>query len=215
MSKKVEKNDSGCHDNFKKVFKKLADYYFIEKWNRQFEIDGFNTDALNILCCYFSDNKKFNEVHEGDYRKGFILFGNVGVGKTSIFRILELLFKEFYLPQYNFKFVTARSIISEVIIESKSKVSSEEFIIQKYSKSILYIDDISKNSKAIIWGQKRDVIEEILLNRYDLFCRNGKRTFVSTNLSRDEFTTNFSPSMNDRLFDMFNFIDLPGKSRRR
>lgn len=214
MSKKVEVT-SDCHDNFKKLFKKTADNYFGKKWNRKFEIDDFNSEALNIICCYFSDTNRFNEVYNGDYRKGIILFGNVGVGKTSVFKILDILFKKFYVPQYTFKFLTARTIISEAIIESNSKVSSEEFIIQKYSKPVLYIDDISRNSEVRIWGKNRDFIEEILLNRYDLFCKNGKRTFVSTNLTIDEFTTNFSPAMNDRLFDMFNFIELPGKSRRK
>ncbi len=131
-----------------------------------------NVSVYKQIYQKFVDGCKEPEKRE----KGFILVGDVGVGKTTCMKIFHRMFKD--TPR---KF---RWINSSKLNDMLSEYSLLE-IKEMYGKKCmndLMIDDVGLVSAQKNYGNVINVISEIIMERYDLFISHGYRTYFTSNL---------------------------------
>jgi DNA replication protein DnaC len=119
---------------------------------------------------------------------------------------------------------------SRIIIREFSKLKYEG--LEKYSFNFqlnssgtkvknpqsLCIDDIGlENKESKYYGESSDVLGELLLDRYDIFLddRYRKLTHATSNLDSKKLKDVYGERIYDRFKELFNFIPLTGKSKRK
>lgn len=157
-----------------------------------------------------------------DINKGLLLWGNIGVGKTTILKIV----KEFCrIPgirppksignelgrgkPYSFGIKSVHDIVSDY----QEKASSLNFYA---NCAYLAIDDVGAETKEVNrYGTVKNVIDELIQRRYDKFCADREfTTHLTANISPEQFKTHYSLRTADRCSEMFNSVEIRGSSWR-
>ena len=206
----------------KSEFYKTAKKYLLRE-RRVFDVDDENRQILDVICKYFANDPSFEEeVKNGQLQKGIMLVGNCGVGKTSIFDIIQSIGKKHNIPQLWFTNISTLEITTKFNKESKTNTfSGGESVLENYSKGKVYFDDLGSEPQVQSYGIKTELIREILEMRYKRFKDFGTKTFCSTNLTIPQLVAKYDKGskdnhkrIEDRIYHMFNVIPLYGKSRR-
>jgi DNA replication protein DnaC len=140
--------------------------------------NDFSISEEPRLSIYRNCYEKFiKRLEKYNTEKSIALIGSIGVGKTTMMKIMQKLFKD---SESRFMWVTGREL--NAMLEDYT-VSE---LIERYGKSLkmdLYIDDIGiGNSSFHKYGNSINIISEILLDRYELFCSEGFKTHISSNI---------------------------------
>jgi hypothetical protein len=125
--------------------------------------------VLRKLLVYFFADQELAIKENLDLKKGIMLSGPVGCGKTSIMSLVR------YFQNENVRHTI--KTCREIVLEFFSKGFET---IAKYGKSfhnvdgvwlpkIYCFDDLGFEKEAIYYGNECDVMKEIILSRYDLF----------------------------------------------
>ena len=196
-----------------------------EHAKKTIEVDEHNERIVKLLCSYFTGDKRFEQINNFSLRKGIYLFGNPGVGKTFLMQ----MFSQNQMQSYSL--VSARTIEAEFSSAKKNSEEGGEMSINYYSNIItipmnsnpyghnnlgICIDDIGTETMGKFYGKEKNVITEVILNRYD----NGlphHLTHVTTNLTADEVEQRYGSRARDRMREMFNVIEfkIESPSRRK
>ena len=95
-------------------------------------------------------------------------------------------------------------------------------IVEKLRFGKIHFDDLGNERIANNWGVKENLFKRIIEIRYDEFKKNGTKTFVTTNLNIKELAQFYNSGLGndrnrieDRLFEMFNIVQLNGPTRRK
>lgn len=190
-----------------------------EKAKAAITIDEDNEWIVKALCLYFTNDKRFEDLNSSySLKKGIYLFGNVGVGKTFL---MELFFQN---QHQSYTVISARTIESEF-----GEKEGGEAALSFYSNIIqipmngnpyghgnigLCIDDIGTESDGKHYGKTKNVITEVILNRYDNRLP-GNMTHVTTNLTATEIEERYGTRARDRMREMFNLISFKKESPSR
>ncbi|MEE9406539.1 MAG: hypothetical protein V3V28_00550 [Polaribacter sp.] len=193
-------------DEFKEILFKEATAYFL-KMNRQFIIDDDNKTFLKLISLYFTDNIDFEKETNGELRKGLLVYGDCGSGKSSIFDIIQNVSLKYNLKCLWFKNVSVHDVITDYNLKG-------EEIVKTLTTGNLHFDDLGTEKLANSWGVREKLMGRILEIRYNNFKKYGIKTFVTTNLTIDEIKKYYGVRVADRLYELFNFIELTGNSRR-
>lgn len=193
-------------EDFKCLFWKVGKNYF-ENQNRAFIVDDYNREVLDILSKYFANDLAFEMETGGELRKGLMLFGPYGTGKSSFFEIVRQICLDYNLMGLWFSHVSVHNVVTQYNLEGES-------IVNKYSLGTVHFDDLGTEKMVQSWGIKENLFVRLLLIRYNNFKWKGTRTYVSTNYNIEDFKKIYGNQVYDRFFEMFNFIELSGRSRR-
>jgi len=183
-------------------------------YKNKFEIDEENREVVLNILQYFTSDPRFN----GNLEKGLFLMGGVGVGKTTLMRFFCRNQKR------SFKIESCREA------ESKFAQDGDEYL-HKLSHNIpiainsdpfghteigFCFDDLGTEANGKHFGKEKNVMAEILLNRYDNDLPYAS-THVTTNLTANEIKEQYGSRVTDRIREMFNIIQFPvnAKSRRK
>lgn len=187
-----------------------------------FEIDEQIKPIMGLLNLYFAQDESFCE-KAAEYtktldiatelkfslNKGLLLFGPVGCGKTTIMRLFSVN------PNSSFSMVSSRKVAADYV----KKDGGEELIDELYCDLIpVYahqyfgqteigtcFDDLGTEQNKAHFSNKLNVMEYVLLNRYDNFRLKGK-THVTTNLTISQIEEQYGERVKSRVMEMFNFI---------
>jgi DNA replication protein DnaC len=183
-----------------------------DRYKEVYLVDDANQDVVWSLCFYFTNDARF----KGDLNKGLLLFGGVGIGKTTLMHFFKRN------PRATYKVISCRDIESDFSSEGEKSVRQcstniaipeNEFLQKEIG---FCFDDLGTEATGKHYGKEKNVMAEILLNRYDNrlpFCF----THVTTNLSHEEVKDQYGIRAYDRFKEMFNIISFPteAKSRRK
>lgn len=192
---------------FKKLVWKFGKAYF-KAMNRPFIVDDDNRQFLDLICQYFSNNPSFEINTDRELRKGLFIHGPCGTGKSSTLDIIEIINKHYSLKSSFFRNISVHTVVSDFTLYG-------EKVINKYSKGTIHFEDLGTEKIAQSWGVKENLFERILQIRYNNFKEKGTKTHITSNLPINSLETIYGKQVYDRIFEMFNFIELGGKSRRR
>lgn len=188
-------------------------------YRERFTIDPDNEEIVINLCKYFACDDGF----KGDSNKGLLLFGGVGIGKSTLMQFFTRNQKA------SFRLINCRDIESDFSSDGEKSVQNCSYNIKIATNSDRFghtemgfcFDDLGTEANGKHYGKEKNVMAEILLNRYQNIVDErgkcvGKWTHVTTNLSADELMTQYGSRVIDRMKEMFNIIVFPenAKSRR-
>lgn len=143
-------------------------------------------------------------------KKGLYLYGDVGVGKTTMFKIFKSMGRQLY-SEYNakelwFSECNAPGLVNDKM-ESTTPGYSGNFNYEKYKNGKLYIQDLGMESLCF---NKYELMGMLLFERH----RNEAITFVDSNLSPKQILQRYGPQVFDRIGEMFHIVRWEGKSLR-
>jgi len=137
-------------------------------------------------------------------KKGVILYGKTGTGKTLL---LELLMRLLH-PQDFRKFRKVYCL--DQIIEFNT--SGHDIFMKNRDKNV-WFDDLGAEGKGYYYGDKFEVFERMVQIRYDLFIK-GIITHFTTNLTPNEIKSRYGERMWSRLSQMCTHIIFEGQDKR-
>lgn len=180
-------------------------------------VDSENESIYDLLFDYFLEIPG----RDIDYKKGILLIGGVGPGKSTIFRQFQKFLSVTNHPNL-FRMTESRTITRDFLRDGINGLEKWSFNYGQNQHGVtlphpfnLCIDDLGLEAEEISnYGQKVDVISEIMADRYQLFVNQGIKTHAITNLA-DDLKKNYDERINDRFREMFNVVKLTGKSRRK
>ncbi|WP_276499374.1 ATPase [Pontibacter litorisediminis] len=176
-------------------------------YGEHFRIYEEDYALLNRLLAYFSGDQITAEAQGLSLRKGILLTGPVGCGKTCLMTLLRLLL----LPAERYRVVPCRQV--------SFAFQRDGFdVIGRYSnggggKPLVYcFDDLGAEQVQRHYGNTCQVMGEVLLSRYDLFISSGLKTHMTTNLTSTEIEQVYGLRVRSRMREMFNLVSFAGQA---
>jgi DNA replication protein DnaC len=174
-----------------------------EMYGPKFRIIPDDHEIIYKLVVYFLGHEDEAKRLGLDLRKGIMLTGPIGCGKTSLMSLMRLV----PVKDRNFTMKTARDISFEFIQEGYD-------VINRYSKlsftgtgpRIYCFDDLGAERNLKYYGNSCNVMGEIVLSRYDLFNSQGMTSHVTTNLGAADIENLYGQRVRSRMREMFNHL---------
>lgn len=177
-------------------------------------IDDDNKQIVQNLCLYFSNDERF----DGDLNKGLCLMGGVGVGKTTL---MKMFVKN---PRLSYRMEACRDVEANYASKGEEYLYRCSYNLQVAVNSDPFghqligfcFDDLGTEANGKHFGKDKNVMTEILLNRYDNKL-DYLSTHITTNLTANQLKEQYGSRVVDRFREMFNMITFPvdAKSRRK
>lgn len=169
-------------------------------YGEHFRIYEEDHALLGRLVAYFCGDKTTAEAQGLSLRKGILLTGPIGCGKTCLMTLLRLLLH----PAERFRIVPCRQVSFAFQRDGFS-------VIGRYSKeggkpAVYCFDDLGTEQVQRHYGSSCQVMGEVLLSRYDLFVSSGLKTYLTTNLTSTEIEELYGPRVRSRMREMFNLV---------
>ena len=179
-------------------------YIEFEKCRKyRFEQDDGRTAQITKAIRKYAE--KFEVMLEKNI--GLVLYGDVGTGKTFYAGCVA---NELIDRGYSVVMTSLARIIEYTDAFSKNRQRKEEYEEHLYKSHLLILDDLATEREGKSTDEK---VYNILNMRYS----SGKPILITTNLTQNEIK---SPStierrrIYDRLIEVCQLIEIPGKSRR-
>lgn len=185
-------------------------------WKHGFVIDKSNTRPIKLLCMYFADDVRFEQAIEGySLKKGLMLIGNTGCGKTQL---MELLSR-------NSKACFTRHDCADISREFSAEGSGGVAVIDHYASNNRavnpdhsqgheflgrFFDDLGSEGVGKHFGNTVNVMEQIIQERYKSYQHH--LTHFTTNLTPEELRERYGQRVFSRLNEMCNVIIFPASS---
>lgn len=196
-------------DGFGAVKTELECNLLEEAWGKKiFPMDREKSKVIDDLTRYFLGFEG-----ELDLNKGIYLVGDFGSGKTSLMKIYQNFLQYFKAPQY------FQMIGSEDVTELGRTAPDQ--LKQFYRKNCCF-DDLGHDAFVVKnYGNPIMPFDQILRHRYRAFVEKGLITHFTANFFIKETDPEISslsdflpPLIIDRLMEMVQVVELPGKSLR-
>jgi hypothetical protein len=131
-----------------------------------------------------------------DPKKGLMVQGGIGSGKTSILKLIQI-----WLPQSErFMYNPVQNVVSDY------NAGGDEVIdVYKKKKERLF-DDLGTERIGKYYGNNVETLQEIIMSRYDLYRYQNVKTHFTTNLENNFILERYGERAFDRLKEMCNLI---------
>ena len=175
-----------------------------ELYNPSFKVLPEDYEIIFKLLVYFLQDTATAEKYQISFRKGILLTGPVGCGKTSLMHLAK-----FFLPGENRHIVkSCRDVCFEFSQEGYTVIRkySQQSLNKDDSPKTYCFDDLGTESTLKYYGNDCNVMAEILLSRYDMFIHHQMKTHITTNLNGDEIEEMYGIRVRSRMRELFNLI---------
>ena len=158
--------------------------------------EGRYLELVGLLARYFGgEDGKLN------IRKGIIISGCTGCGKTTLFRIFH--FAGTRATEDNVRLFACRSC-RDIAIEYADPANGGVQSLKRHFTGAALFDDLGAENISSHYGNRADVMGEIIQSRYD----RKALTFFTTNLNFDELRQTYGERVASRLAEMCNWVDM-------
>lgn len=153
-------------------------------------VDNENIDQLRLII---------QILEEGN--KGIVICGKPGSGKTFIFEVLsKILYPNFHPKKLSIK--TCDELVSDY-----EKIGDDALkVIKPYH--VCYDELGREKNTAKYFGSDCDVMQKIIVNRYNLYKYKGNITHFTSNYSKADLLERYGMHCFSRLNEMNIFINL-------
>ena len=199
---------------------KMLYRYFINAYTKQYgtiTTVKYWDDTVRKIAAVLSHDINEAEKLGVDVNKGIKLIGGVGVGKTSIMKTFANVLSIYNSKEYP-TFITANT---NNISNEYAKKDNALLTINRYSNEIneglvkhggWFFDDLGNENEASNFGNKSNVMEEIIQLIYNKKHMIGK-THISTNLSVEDLQDKYGERVLSRIKEMYNIIVFPSSAK--
>lgn len=185
------------------------------EFGNHFQINEADHETIFKILAYFYEDDKLCKHYKISKRKGLLLTGPIGCGKTT----LMMLFRHFLHTVHKYPVKSTREISYEFldhgfsIINKYSKAHFQRYQDQMVPRTIC-LDDLGLESTIKHFGNETNTIAEILLNRYSLFTTREMITQATSNLNPNELENLYCNRLRSRMREMFNLIPFQSTDKR-
>lgn len=174
---------------------------------KEFKMDDDNLPTIIFLHYYFSHSPFIFKEHypKHSLKKGLLLTGKCGTGKTALLRIFKHIVM--YHKKMSFSITSSNQVVRDY--DTNGSECLEKYIVRKY-----LFDDFGSENKGKYYGKDEEVFKTIIEERYNKFIENGLRTHLTSNLTLSQIKERYGDRVYSRLHEMFNIIVLDGTDRR-
>lgn len=179
---------------------------------KEFVIDDDVKETYGLLDNYFRGVEC-----DLDLEKGILLAGNIGTGKTIAMHVFGRL--------KGFQLVSTRHVVRDFAndgMDTLNKYGRESFLkgsrglIDKLQPKTLCFDDLGlEDTNSQLYGNKANVMAEILIDRYEHWRFKGMITHATTNLNPTKIAEIYGDRVMDRINEMMNIVFMKGDSKRK
>lgn len=181
-----------------------------ELYGEQFRIHQEDHDLISKLLAYILKDEEICMKNGISLKKGILLTGPVGCGKTTLMNLLRL----FQPGDNRYIMKSCRDVSFEFIQEGYA-------VILKYGKQafnqdkpkMYCFDDLGTENNLKYYGNECNVMTEILLSRYDMFVSRQMITHITTNLNSSEIESLYGIRVRSRMREMFNLVSFEKEAR--
>lgn len=210
QQRKKEKEEK---DNaYKRLIEKCDAKYMwkLMKWNsennleKKFILNEHNKTLVTCLCYFLSRDERFETELRFSFKKGLLIRGVSGIGKTHLVKCLE------------------NNELNPILILSMIEITDEikmqgEYEVKLGNNKIIYLDDVGTEEPVVNhYGTKISFFKNFIELVY---LKNQNKTFnqlmISTNNSFSEIEERYGFRVRSRCAEMFNIIDVKGKDMRK
>lgn len=186
--------------------------------NPAYTADESIKEVFKLLCFYFTNDARFEEDGELKLRKGILLAGNVGTGKTLLMKAFSRNKRQCY------EIIPCRKASDEYAEDGpemlnqfnnpiRSLFGTYEYFLQR-ELGVCFDDLGTETNPARYYGKDINTMEQVILNRYDRKLP-FTLTHFTTNLTWSQIEANYGTRVISRLNEMVNVIELTGIDRRK
>lgn len=185
-------------------------------YGKHFRIIEEDHDVIFKLLVYFLHDVENAKKHRIDFKKGILLTGPIGCGKTSIMNLMRYISAAFT----HHIMISCRDVSFQFIQEGYSvihKYSVNSFRYRGPEKEckIYCFDDLGVENTLKYFGNDCNVMAEVLLSRYDLFINHKMRTHITTNLNSSEIESIYGNRVRSRMREMVNLMSFEKGTDKR
>lgn len=171
------------------------------RYDKQLVVHDDNRQLIKTICFYLSHDERFEKELGLSFKKGLLIRGISGLGKTHLVKCVE---NNEVNPIY---------IISMLEIADEIKTEGE-YEIRPGDRNIIYIDDVGTEEATVNhYGTKINWFKNYIERVY-LKSRTFYNLMISTNNNFAEIEAKYGFRVRSRVKDMFNIIDISGKDMR-
>lgn len=144
------------------------------------------------------NQKMVQEYFQTENKKGLLLFGPTGTGKTTAME-----------PYKAKKWAGSAIDIANLVVKNGRPY------LERYSIHDMIIDDLGREPKSVkSYGDDILVMHDLICIRYTAFMQ-GYKTHFTTNLTFTEITERYGEAVADRIKEMTTLIKFGGNSYRK
>ena len=159
---------------------------------------------IRAICWRLSNDVKYQAELGFSFRKGLIIRGEPGLGKSWVIGLLA------DNPINPVQIITMNEIAESV------RKTGEFNGVKFASHSLIYLDDVGTELSNIKnYGNEVNWFKNFIEGIYAADKRQLRRVIFSTNCSAQEFEERYGFRVRDRIAEMFDVIDIAGTSLRR
>jgi hypothetical protein len=204
---KEKREEQDRRIEFKKYWTANRMYNFM-KWSaqkifeKQFIIHENNKKLITALCFLLSEDDRYESELKYSFKKGLIIRGVSGLGKTFIPRCL------------------AQNGLNPIHILSMLEISDEirssgEYQINRGQCTKVYLDDVGTEEPVILhYGTRISFFKNFIEAYYLQNPGSFGNMILSTNNNFAEIEQKYGFRVRSRMREMFNVIDVTGKDMR-
>lgn len=184
-----------------------------------FVIDDRNVKLISEIYKWIWAWLGRKEAGKFDPKKGILLWGDIGTGKTTIIkgiqRYLAMINQLCYGSNNRSICIEIRSAAEISLRYASDGMRALERWTDRDQAGHLAIDEMGREEISTHFGTTCNTIQTLLQLRYEQ--RYAITTLGTTNIDMrsDEFTKRYGSYIFDRVKEMFNVIHVGGKSRRQ
>jgi len=166
-------------------------------------LNEHNKTLISAICFFISGDQRFETELKLDRRKGLLIRGISGLGKTHLLKCV------------------AENDLNPIKIISMIEVADEikqegEYQINMGRNKIIYLDDVGTEEATVNhYGTKINFFKNFIETVYLRNIENGfGKLIISTNNSYSDIEEKYGFRVRSRMRDMFNVIEVKGEDMR-
>ena len=159
-----------------------------------------NKLLIKAVCYFMAGDERFETELNYTFRKGLLIMGTVGLGKT---KIIKAVCKN-----------EIRPISINSILDITERVKDKGDFDFAYYNQMILIDDIGSESIVNYYGNQVNWFKDFIEKYYLHHDENFSRLIITTNCGGDEIQAKYGIRVRDRMKEMLNTIKIEGPSLR-
>lgn len=171
-------------------------------FGKQLIVHDDNKKLITTLCFFLSNDERFESELGYSFKKGLLIRGVAGLGKTHLVQCASL-------NELNPVLVLSMIDITDWVKDQG------EYIMDLKENKIIYLDDVGTEEPVVNhFGTKISYFKNFIELTY-LKTTSFNRLIISTNSSFLEIEEKYGFRVRSRMREMFNIIDVAGKDMRK
>ena len=183
--------------------------------------DKYNSLVFDLLCLYFSNDVRFVSfatnmgIKKPSLDKGIALLGQFGTGKSLFMSLFAKNQRQVYrvcsVKDVADEFAD-KGEDSKYVNKMPNPLNDAGAFYQPYTG--LCLDDLGTDDEKVHYGNRKNVVGDLIEKRYNKE-NTGVFLHCTSNLGPDEIKEFYGGRVLSRMYEIFNFIVLPGEDRRK